>query len=62
MKAIPLEDSYLNEFEASVESICRDHITLNETVFYPQSGGQPSDLGVLLREKERYRVLGVESL
>jgi len=61
MKTIFLEDSYLCEFETSVESICGDHITLNATAFYPQSGGQPSDLGVLLREKERYKILGVEA-
>jgi misacylated tRNA(Ala) deacylase len=60
MKAIFLEDGYLSEFEASVESVCGDRITLNATAFYPQSGGQPSDLGVLLREKERYKVIGVE--
>ena len=40
-------DAYLRKFEAVVEE-CRDGaVRLNRTAFYPTSGGQPYDTGVL---------------
>lgn len=42
------DDSYLRECEASVASINEfGGIVLDRTVFYPTSGGQPGDKGVL---------------
>jgi alanyl-tRNA synthetase len=49
------DDSYLREFRAEVVAASPDRIYLNETAFYPASGGQPSDLG----EIEGVRVLEV---
>ncbi|GMA49684.1 alanyl-tRNA editing protein [Alicyclobacillus contaminans] len=44
-------DSYLWEFSAKVEEVEQDgdrwHVRLNQTAFYPTSGGQPHDLGWL---------------
>src|SRR5690242_12620626 len=42
-------DSYLTEFEARVEDVAEDgrRIYLDQTAFYPTSGGQPHDLGTL---------------
>jgi misacylated tRNA(Ala) deacylase len=57
-----LEDSYVKEFEASVDDVGDGkHILLNQTYFYPASGGQPSDEGVLTRKSDdrEFKVLSV---
>ncbi len=42
------QDAYLREAEAEVTAITSEGgIVLNQTVFYPTSGGQPGDSGVL---------------
>nr|WP_321497760.1 alanyl-tRNA editing protein AlaXM [uncultured Methanolobus sp.] len=51
MKELYLTDCYLKEFDATVESIKDDKfVVLNQTAFYPNSGGQPHDTGKLVRE------------
>jgi misacylated tRNA(Ala) deacylase len=47
--SIPLyvEDSYLKEFDAEVVRAGPRFVVLDQTAFYPESGGQPSDTGVL---------------
>lgn len=60
MKAIYLEDCYVKAFDAIVESASGERITLDQTAFYPQSGGQPSDLGCLERSGEIFKVIHVE--
>ena len=53
MKTIRLfdEDTYLKEFEARIvsrsENQGKQGIVLDQTLFYPTSGGQPADRGVL---------------
>ena len=42
-----LTDSYLREFDARVTKLAGREIVLNETAFYPGSGGQPPDKGTL---------------
>jgi len=61
MKAIYLEDSYLMNFDAVVLDSAGECIILDRTAFYPQSGGQPSDLGSLFRGEEEFKVLQVET-
>jgi misacylated tRNA(Ala) deacylase len=48
-----LEDSYLKEFDTEVVDV-KDgkYIVLKKTIFYPNSGGQPHDLGKLIRESD----------
>src|SRR3954470_8981158 len=42
-------DSYLTEFDARVVEVAGDgrRVYLDQTAFYPTSGGQPHDLGTL---------------
>lgn len=61
MRTLYLENSYLREFDATVERANGDQITLDRTAFYPQAGGQPSDTGTLLKGGEELNVLRVEA-
>ena len=60
MKEMYLEDSYLWAFDAIVDDIFEGKVILDKSAFYPQSGGQPSDAGFLLRGDEPFQVVGVE--
>ncbi|MBT4824426.1 alanyl-tRNA editing protein [Candidatus Woesearchaeota archaeon] len=52
-----LDDSYLKEWEAKVVSV-KDSgkgtlfVTLDKSAFYPNSGGQPHDEGVMIRKSD----------
>ncbi|HOU71347.1 MAG: alanyl-tRNA editing protein [Methanothrix sp.] len=60
MKEIYLDDSYLWSFSAKVLQAFENKSILDRTAFYPQSGGQPSDSGVLARDSEIFQVVGAE--
>lgn len=46
-------DCYQKEFEATVEKVNDGkYIVLDRSAFYPESGGQPNDLGKLVREED----------
>jgi misacylated tRNA(Ala) deacylase len=47
MQAKYLEDCYAKEFESEVIEVKNKFIVLKETLFYPNSGGQPNDEGTL---------------
>lgn len=55
-EALYLDDSYLKEFDAKVEKVMevegKKLILLNQTLFYPSSGGQPNDTGKLIRKSD----------
>jgi misacylated tRNA(Ala) deacylase len=56
-KALYLEDSYLKEWEAEILEVSGEEskekagkfIILDQTAFYPNSGGQPYDTGKIIR-------------
>ena len=55
-----MDNCYLKEFEAVVESVKDDkYIVLNQTAFYPLSGGVAYDTGVFLRGNEEFPVVYV---
>ena len=55
--ALYMDDSYLKEFEAVVESIKDDKfVVLDKTAFYPTGGGQPHDIGTFVCDNEEYPV------
>lgn len=59
-KALYLEDSYLKECDATVVSVKDDkYVVLEQTVFYPKGGGQPWDIGKIIRGSEVFNVVYV---
>ncbi|MEM7815524.1 MAG: alanyl-tRNA editing protein AlaXM [Candidatus Aenigmatarchaeota archaeon] len=48
-RPIYLLNPYLKEFEATVTRVDRNYVVLDETAFYPNSGGQPFDTGTMER-------------
>ena len=54
---IYLEDSYKKEFDATAVRAEGKDVTLDKTIFYPASGGQPGDTGVLVVNGKEYKVL-----
>lgn len=58
MRGLYITDSYLKRFEATAKEVKDDRfVVLDQTTFYPNSGGQPHDLGVLIREGEEFPVV-----
>jgi len=53
MEALYLKDSYLKEWEAEIVEVNDGKfILLDKTAFYPASGGQPYDEGLITRESD----------
>jgi alanyl-tRNA synthetase len=44
------EDAYATEFTAKIESIEKEGLVLNKTLFFPLSGNQASDKGILIHQ------------
>ena len=59
-KALYMDDGYLKEFEATVESVKDDkYVVLDQTAFYPLSGGVAYDTGVFVKDGEEFPVIYV---
>ncbi|MBN1682928.1 alanyl-tRNA editing protein [Candidatus Bathyarchaeota archaeon] len=54
-----LDDSHLLEFDAIIIRSGIKHAILDQTAFYPEGGGQPSDIGVFLSGNLKWNVLKV---
>ncbi|AGK61537.1 alanyl-tRNA synthetase [Archaeoglobus sulfaticallidus PM70-1] len=52
-------NSKLLEFESEVIGVEGDYVILDRTAFYPESGGQDNDTGVILTEKGELKVVDV---
>ncbi|MBI2971690.1 MAG: alanyl-tRNA editing protein [Candidatus Aenigmarchaeota archaeon] len=59
MRPLYLQDHGLREFDATVVSVNGLHVILDNTAFYPSSGGQPNDTGVLVADGVTYTVTNV---
>ena len=59
-RALYLEDSCLRECDACVVSV-KDgrYVVLDQTIFYPNGGGQPWDTGKILKEDEAFNIVYV---
>jgi misacylated tRNA(Ala) deacylase len=59
-KALYLDDSYLRECDATVVSVTEGKsVVLDQTIFYPKGGGQPSDTGTIVRGGVVFNVVDV---
>lgn len=59
-KLLCLEDSYMKECDATVEKMLSPvEAVLDQTVFYPRGGGQPSDAGKITSNGVEYAVVEV---
>ena len=57
MEPLYLTDCYLKEFDAVIENVKGGkYVVLDKTAFYPNSGGQPSDSGVLIHNDKEYPI------
>lgn len=59
MNSAYLIDCYLKEFETTVKSVNDKFVVLEDTIFYPKSGGQPHDVGTISVNGETYNVVFV---
>ena len=50
------DDSYLREFDATVNDTAPKGVVLDRTAFYPGGGGQPADSGALIAGEASYTV------
>ncbi len=58
MEILYLNDCYIKEFEGTVERVTDNKfVVLDKTAFYPNSGGQPHDTGVLIKEGMEFPVV-----
>ena len=62
MEILCYEDSYLRECKSKVTDVNDHGVILDQTVFYPGGGGQPSDHGKLIWEKNEYLVKGLKRI
>ena len=56
------EDSYLQEFEATVIGIMDSGVVLDRTSFYPGGGGQPCDTGIIEWDGESAHIFQVSRI
>ena len=59
-EALYLTDSYQTTGTAKVVAVGDNYLILDQTIFYPQGGGQPSDKGVIKSESAELHVKSVE--
>ena len=59
-KLLYLYDSYLREFEARVEQVRGNMVVLDQSAFHPLTGGVACDVGWLVKNDARLRVVRVE--
>ena len=52
-----IENSYLKELECEIVNIKNNQITLNQTIFYAKSGGQPGDIGTLSNNENNVNII-----
>ena len=51
-------NSYLKEHDTTISEIVSEGLVLNETIFYPEGGGQPGDEGSITIDNQTVNVIG----
>jgi len=59
-KLLYLYDSYFREFEARVERVSGNMVVLDQSAFHPLTGGVGCDVGWLIKDDVKLRVVRVE--
>ena len=59
-KQLYLYDSYLEEFEANVTHAKGSRVVLDQTAFHPLTGGVACDVGYLMKDNVKYKVVSAE--
>ncbi len=59
-KLLYYKDSYIRKFEAIVLGCENNEVILDQTAFYPEGGGQPSDRGKIIVDGIEYSVMDVQ--
>jgi misacylated tRNA(Ala) deacylase len=59
-KQLYLYDSYRKEFEAKIQKVNDNEVTLDQTIFHPLTGGVACDTGYLQSNSRKHAVLRVE--
>lgn len=54
-----LMDCYCREYDTVVKGVKEKYVVLEDTIFYPDSGGQPHDEGTITKTDEVYNVVYV---
>jgi misacylated tRNA(Ala) deacylase len=54
-----IKGNYIKEFDATVVKSKKDYICLDKTAFYPEGGGQPSDIGVIKWDENTKKINSV---
>ena len=61
-KLLHMRDNYLKEFDAIVTASYDKAVVLDQTVFYPEGGGQSSDIGLLSTPSRTAKVVEVRKV
>src|SRR4030065_2655993 len=59
-KQLYLQDSYRRTFEATIQNVNGNEVILDQTIFHPLTGGVANDVGDLMVEGVKRKVLRVE--
>ena len=51
-------NSYLKEHDTTISEIVSDGLVFNETIFYPEGGGQPGDEGSITINNQTIDIIG----
>ncbi|TFF94315.1 alanyl-tRNA editing protein [Candidatus Thorarchaeota archaeon] len=55
-----MKDNYIREFDATITKVGQNYVVLDRTAFYPESGGQSGDRGVLKSGRTEAVVTGTK--
>ncbi|NGQ93584.1 alanyl-tRNA editing protein [Brevibacillus sp. SYP-B805] len=59
-KELFLHDSYLKSCRSTIAEIMENKVILDQTIFYPSGGGQPSDTGIIRQGSHLFHVVKVK--